>query len=117
MLFNANSIINMNPLEELLQKIEHEQWDVKDHDLINISFQEVNGQLYKAGNHDLLTLSEKEREAFAFTKTTEGIKWKLAGTKTLEDGTEEPMEWPDIKTWTEVDFQYIYQRFKTTQNT
>lgn len=107
----------MNPLEELLQRIEHEQWDAKDHDLINTSFQEVNGKLYEAGNHDLLAFSEKEREAFSFTKTTEGIKWKLAGTKTLKDGTEEPMEWPDIKTWTDTDFQYIYQRFKTTQNT
>jgi hypothetical protein len=106
----------MNPLEELLQRIEHKQWDAKDHDLLNTSFQEVNGQLYEAGNHDLLALSEKEREAFAFTKTTEGIKWKLAGTKTLEDGTVEPMEWPDIKTWTEADFQYIYQRFETTNN-
>ena len=72
----------MNPLEELLQRIEHEQWDAKDHDLINTSFQEVNGKLYEAGNHDLLAFSEKEREAFSFTKTTEGIKWKLAGTKT-----------------------------------
>lgn len=107
----------MNPLEELLQKIEHEQWDAKDQDLINTSFQEVNGKLYQAGNHNLLALSEKEREAFAFTKNTDGIKWKLAGTKTLEDGTIEPMEWPDIKTWTEADFQYIYQRFKATQNT
>ncbi|MBE7170542.1 MAG: DUF4209 domain-containing protein [Williamsia sp.] len=107
----------MNPLEELLQKIEHEQWDAKDHDLINTSFQELNGRLYQAGDYDLLALSEKEREAFAFTKTTEGLKWKLAGTRTLEDGTEEPLEWPDIKAWKEADFQYIYQRFKTTQNT
>lgn len=107
----------MNPLQELLQQIESEHWDVKDHDRINTSFQGVNDKLYQAGNQDLLALSEKEREAFSFTKTTEGIKWKIAGTRTLEDGTEEPMEWPDLKTWTDTDFQYIHQRFKSSQNT
>ncbi len=35
----------MNPLENLHRKIDEEQWDVKDSDLINKSFLEVNNKL------------------------------------------------------------------------
>ena len=67
-------------------------------------------------NEDLFLKSKKEREAFSFAKSTDGIKWKLQGTRTLEDGTQEPIEWPDIKSWAEDDFKYILLRFTETKN-
>src|SRR4051812_34130761 len=101
----------MTLLEELQQKIDQEDWDIKDEDIINKEYQNLNGKLAENEQRDLIKLSEKEREVFAFSKTPEGIKWKLSGTKTMEDGTQEPMEWPDIKTWTDENFEYIYKRF------
>ena len=35
----------MNPLEQLHKKIDEEDWDIKDQDLINKYFQEINNQL------------------------------------------------------------------------
>lgn len=107
----------MTPLQELQQKIDQENWDVKDENHINKEYQTLNDRLFENGNHELLKLSEKEREVFAFSKNPEGIKWKLSGTKTMEDGTQEPMEWPDIKSWTDADFEYIYKRFLQLKNT
>lgn len=106
----------MNPLEQLHKKIDEENWDIKDQDLINKFFLEIKDQLSETGNISLMLKSEKEREAFSFSKSTEGIKWKFQGTRTLEDGTQEQIEWPDIKSWNEDDFQYILQRFIETKN-
>lgn len=106
----------MNPLEDLHKKIDEESWDIKDVDLINKSFQDVNGKLTKFNEKELLHKSEREREVFSFSKSPDGISWKLQGTKTLQDGTIEPMEWPDLKSWSEDDFSYIYERFNETEN-
>ena len=90
----------MNPLEELHSKIDESNWDVKQEDQFNKAFQEINGILGEANDNDLLKKSEAERQTFAFTKTPEkGLSFKMAGTKKLEDGTQVPFEWPDIKDW------------------
>ena len=107
----------MNLLEELHKKIDEENWNVTSGDLINRAFQELNDRLIESGAEDLLRRnSEKEREVFSFNKTTEGIKWKLQGKKSYEDGTQEPYEWPDTNTWTDEDYNYILERFKQTEN-
>ena len=107
----------MNPLEELHIKIDSSDWDVKQDDQFNKLFQEVNGKLAEANEADLLKKSEAERQTFAFTKTPDkGLSFKMAGTKKLEDGSEVPFEWPDIKEWTEDDFTYIRSRFDSCKN-
>jgi len=107
----------MNPLEESHIKIDRSGWDVKQDDQINKLFQEVNGKLAEANETDLLKKSEAERQTFAFTKTPDkGLSFKMAGTKKLEDGSEVPFEWPDIKEWTEDDFIYIRSRFDSCKN-
>jgi hypothetical protein len=106
----------MNPLEELHKTIDNSDWDVKDDSLINKLFQELNSELENSGQIDLLKKSEKEREVFNFSKTTEGIKWKFQGTKTFEDGTKEPFNWPDIATWENDDFEYILRRYREAKN-
>ena len=40
----------------------------------------------------------------------------MAGTKKLEDGTQVPFEWPDIKEWKPVDFIHIRSRFDNCKN-
>lgn len=107
----------MNPLEELHRKIDECTWDVKQEDQFNKAFQEVNGILTEANDNDLLKKAEAERQTFAFTKTPEkGLSFKLAGTKKLEDGSEIPFEWPDIKEWKSADFNHIRSRFDNCQN-
>lgn len=107
----------MNPLEELHIKIDQSDWDVKQEDLLNKSFKEVYDKLAEAGEKDLLRKSEVERQSFLFSKTPEnGLSYKAAGTKTLEDGSEIPFEFPDIKEWIEDDFIHIRSRFDNCKN-
>jgi len=107
----------MNPLEELHELIDKETWDVKQEDLFNKAFQELNGRLAEANGDDLLRKSEAERQVFAFRKGPEkGLSFKMAGIKKHEDGTEVPFEWPDIKEWTEDDFTHIRSRFDNCKN-
>jgi len=107
----------MNLLEELHIRIDKENWDVKQEDLFNKAFKELNRKLAESNQNDLLRKSEVERQVFAFSKEPEnGLAFKIAGKKKLEDGTEVPFEWPDIKEWTEEDFIHIHSRFDNCKN-
>jgi len=107
----------MNPLEELHIRIDKETWDVKQEDLFNKAFHELDGKLSEANETDLLRKSEMERQTFAFSKGPEkGLSFKMAGAKKLEDGTEVQFEWPDIKEWTKEDFTHIRSRFDNCEN-
>jgi hypothetical protein len=106
----------MNPLEEVHRKIDESDWDAKDDHLFNEIFQETNTKLVESNQAESLHKSEKEREVFAFGKTPDGLKWKLSGTKTLEDGSEVPFNWPDLDTWKDKDYDYILERFWQTKN-
>jgi hypothetical protein len=61
----------MTILEELHQKIDQENWDIKDEDVINKEYQNLNSKLAENEQYDLIKLSEKEREVFAFSKSPE----------------------------------------------
>lgn len=107
----------MNLLEELHIRIDNEDWDVRQEDLLNKAFQELNEKLAAANENELLRKSEAERQTFAFSKEPEkGLSFKRTGTKKLEDGMEVPFEWPDIKEWTEEDFAHIGIRFHNCKN-
>lgn len=107
----------MNLLEELHIRIDKETWDVKQEDLFNKAFQELNSRLAESNEDDLLRKSEVERQTFAFSKGPEkGLSFKMAGTKKLENGTEVSFEWPDIKEWTEIDFAHVRSRFDNCKN-
>lgn len=106
----------MNPLEALHKMIDESGWDYRDKSLINKKFQEVNEALQKLGLRDLLRNSEFERQVFAFNKGTTGLKPMTGGTKTLEDGSEIPFEWPDIKDFIQDDFTFISTRFDKCKN-
>ena len=108
----------MNALERLHINIDQNDWDDSDRNLINQAFQNVNDELTKENNEDLLHLSEVERQAFAFNKSPkENLSFKLAGDKTLEDGTIVRFEWPDVRAFSSEDFSYLIERFKKCKNT
>src|SRR3954466_9144185 len=107
----------MNALEQLHNEIDQSDWDITNYDQINQAFQLVNDILDKEHNEPDLHFSEVERQAFAFTKTPEKkLSFKMAGQKTLQDGTNIPFEWPDLKTFTSEDFDYLFKRFKEAKN-
>lgn len=107
----------MNPLEELHIFIDGISWDCKQESLFNEEFQKTNDRIREIDKQDLLRKSEIERQTFAFNKgPKDGLSFKMAGTKTLEDGTEIPFEWPDIREWTKENFDYINSRFNECKN-
>ncbi len=107
----------MNPLEQLHITIDYNDWDITDEGLINKAFQDVNKALEEAGDVVTLHFSELERVAFAFSKNPkQKLSYKVAGSRTLEDGTEVPFQWPDPNTLTQEDLQYLYKRFNEAKN-
>jgi len=106
----------MNPLEKFHKKIDESDWDAGNHNF-NESFQQINTELSELGDENLLRKSEVERWTFAFNKLPDkGLKYRIAGTKTLENGKEVPFVWPNKDDLLEKDFEYLIRRFKESKN-
>ena len=107
----------MNALEQFYSDLDQNGWDVKQESDINQAFQKVNETLVEAKLLDVQYLAEIDRQAFHFSKSPEKrLSFRAAGTRTMEDGSEIPFEWPDIREFKKVDFDYLHNRFKTTKN-
>ncbi|MEA3495955.1 MAG: DUF4209 domain-containing protein [Bacteroidota bacterium] len=107
----------MNALEQFYCKLDQNGWDVKHESDINQALQKVNESLFEAKLLDVQHLAEIDRQAFHFSKSPEKrLSFRAAGTRTMEDGSEIPFEWPDIREFKKQDFDYLYNRFKTTKN-
>lgn len=108
----------MNALEQFYIDLDQSGWDVKQESDINQILQEVNKKLFEAGLFDVHHLAEIDRQAFHFSKSPEKrLSFRAAGTRKMEDGSEIPFEWPDIREFTKEDFDYLYNRFKACNNT
>ncbi len=107
----------MNALEQFYIDFDQSGWDVKQESDINQALQEVNETLFEAKLFDVQRLAEINRQAFHFSKSPEKrLSFRAAGTRTMEDGSEIPFEWPDIREFKKEDFDYLYNRFKVTKN-
>ena len=107
----------MNALEQFYINLNQSGWDVKQESDINQALQKVNATLFKEKLLDVQHLAEIDRQAFQFNKSPEkGLSFRAVGTQTMEDGSEIPFEWPDIREFKSEDFDYLYNRFKTTKN-
>ena len=105
----------MNALEQFYSDLDLSGWDVKQESDINKQLQDVNKALFEARILDVQHLAEIDRQAFHFSKSPEKrLSFRAAGTRTIEDGSEIPFEWPDIREFKNED--YLYNRFKTTKN-
>lgn len=108
----------MNALKQFYKDLDQSGWDVKQESNINQALLEVNKKLFEAGLTDILHSAEIDRQAFLFSKSPEKrLSFRAAGTRTMEDGSEIPFEWPDIREFKKEDFDYLYKRFQETQNT
>lgn len=107
----------MNALEQFYSELDLSGWDVKQESDINQALQKVNGELIEAKLLDVHHLAEIDRQAFNFSKSPENmLSFRMAGTRTKEDGTKIPFEWPDIREFEKSDFEYLYNRFKASKN-
>jgi hypothetical protein len=107
----------MNPLEQFYRDLDLSGWDVKQESDINQVLLKVEEALVEAKLLDVQRLAEIDRQAFHFSKSPEKrLSFRVAGTRTMEDGSEIPLEWPDIRKFKNEDFDYLFNRFKTTKN-
>lgn len=116
----------MDELEKLLKEIDEGDYDVRNETEINNMFQELIGKLFEQGKEDEAYIANVDRESFAFIKSFDtekteedgkeierikGVKWKMKGTQKLEDGSEIPLEWPDITKYGNKEFEQIKNRY------
>jgi len=108
----------MDELKQFHIDLDQSNWDIKQEREIDIRLQKVIESLSEANLFELQYLAEIERQAFHFSKSPEKrLSFRTAGTRKTEDGSEIPFEWPNIKEFKNKDFDYLYDRFKTTKNT
>jgi len=107
----------MNALEQFYIDLDQSGWDVRQEDDINKTLQKVNETLSNEGLMDLQHLAEIDRQAFNFSKSPEKqLSFRAAGIRKMQDGSEIPFEWPDIREFKNKDFDYLYKRFKSCTN-
>jgi len=107
----------MNALEQFYIDLDQSSWDIKQESDINKILQTVNDKLFEAGLLNVQHLAEIDRQAFHFSKSPEKrLSFRAAGTRKMEDGSEIPFEWPDIREFKKEDFDYLYKRFKDCKN-
>src|SRR5690554_683509 len=117
----------MNALEKYLKLIDESSYDHTDAHLINSGFQEVCKQLIKDGENELAEIADLDRQVFSVQKsfdykkdaekgTINGLSWQISGTRTLEDGSQMPLYWPDVANYTVKDFEYFEKRYNECNN-
>ncbi len=117
----------MNALEKYLKVIDESSYDCEDVHSINKEFQQVCTQLYNEGKNDIAEIADLDRQVFSVQKSFDkkadnergvinGLSWQISGTKTLEDGSQVPIYWPDVTKYTQQDFEYFEKRYKECKN-
>lgn len=117
----------MNALERYLIKIDESSYDCKDVHIIDSELQEVGKQLTNEGHGDIVALAELDRQVFSIRKsfdtkldpingTVNGLSWEFSGTQTMEDGSVNPVYWPDVFSYTQQDFEYFEKRYQECKN-
>lgn len=117
----------MNALQDYYKKLDTSNYDCRDASAINKEFQEVATQLSDAGLFDEMQLADIDRQVFSVNKSFDfkddpvkgslyGLCWQMAGSRTLEDGIEEPLYWPDVRSYTVSEFEYFEKRWNECKN-
>lgn len=116
-----------NGYEEYIEKLDSSEYGQNDSHKVNDEFQEIIGKLVDAGLNDVAMKADLDRQVFAVRKsfdyvddeergTAKGLSWQVSGIQTLEDGTEIPFYWPDVRNYAQEDFEYFEKRYKEAKN-
>lgn len=117
----------MDTLQEFYHRIDSCDFNYKSDLNLNNILQELHGKLYSEGKVDEANLCELERQIFSINKsfnytkdddkgTVNGLSYMFAGTETLEDGTIQPVYWPDVRKLIKEDYEYCEKRYKDCKN-
>ncbi len=117
----------MSALDTYLNELDNSTYDRDDIHLIQNKLREITEQLLEEGNPEEAKLADLNRQVFSVQKSFEykestgngqvaGMSWQIRGIKTLEDGSQEPCYWPDVKIFTTEDYQYFEKRFNESKN-
>jgi len=113
-------IRTMNKLEEFLSKLDTQKSDQTDEFQIDKDLQLLRDELIKDDFKDLAQKAQLEMEVINCTKRIENntliITFKIGGVQKDKDGNDIPFEWPNINSYTDEDFKYIFERFNSTKN-
>ena len=107
----------MNALEKFYKDLDESGWDIINENDINTALQKVNDILKNESLLKVKHFAEIDRQAFHFNKSPEKrLSPRTGGTRKMQDGSEIPFEWPDIREFNNKDFDYLYKRFKSCKN-
>lgn len=117
----------MNALEQYYKILDESSYDCKDVHTIDAELQKVYTQLIEENKKDIADKAELDRQVFSVNKsfdtkldpekgTINGLSWKFSGNQTLEDGSEIPLYWPDVISYTQQAFEYFYKRYNECKN-
>lgn len=116
-----------NVFEEYNDKLDSSGYGHSDSYKINSDFQEVIGKLVDAGLNDVAMNAELDRQVFMVRKsfdyaddeekgTAWGLSWQASGVQTLQDGSQIPFYFPDVRNYTQENFEYFEKRYKEAKN-
>ena len=116
-----------NIFEKYIEKLDSSEYGHSDSYKINDEFKEVIGKLVDAGLNDIAIKADLDRQVFAVRKSfdyvddeaqgrAKGLSWQMSGVQTLQDGTKVPFYWPDVRSYTQEDFEYFEERYKEAKN-
>ncbi|MGI6048169.1 MAG: DUF4209 domain-containing protein, partial [Petrimonas sp.] len=117
----------MDTLQEFYDKIDSSNFNYKADLNINNTLQELYVKLHSESKVDEANNCELERQIFAINKsfnytaneekgTVNGLSYTFAGTQTFEDGTTQPVYWPDVTKLTKKDYEYCEKRYNECKN-
>lgn len=115
----------MNALEKYQSFLDDSDFDYSNSSQINSDYQKIISDLVEQKEPEIIKYANLEREVFSLQKSfridpktgdISGISWMFAGEKTLENGTIEPVFWPDVSKFTNEDYLYLAERYKVLKN-
>ena len=107
----------MDTLQEFYDRIDSSDFNYKADLNLNKTLQELYVKLHSSSDEDEANICELERQIFSINKsfnyttdeekgTVNGLSYVFAGTQTFEDGTTQPIYWPDVTKLVKTDFEY-----------
>ncbi len=117
----------MDTLQEFYDRIDSSDFNYKADLNLNRTLQELYVKLHSSSDEDEANICELERQIFSINKsfnyttdeekgTVNGLSYVFAGTQTFEDGTTQPIYWPDVTKLVKTDFEYCEKRYNECKN-
>mgnify|MGYP001352955263 CR=1 FL=1 len=110
----------MSKLQEYLHSLDNKQSLHTERHEIDATLQKIRDELSKNGDEVNAKLAQLEMEVFSFTKRIQNGKidltYQFGGTRKNAEGLDIPFEWPDSSNYQKSDYDYVFERFKTSKN-